>query len=45
MGTSCRHFTVPYDRRLEEWMIQVVRGIIVFQLEHNVPKKQFPLPY
>ncbi|MEK3724115.1 response regulator [Paenibacillus sp. FSL H8-0034] len=26
--------------RLEEWMIQVIRGIIAFKLEHNIPKKK-----
>ncbi|WP_026342102.1 response regulator transcription factor [Paenibacillus fonticola] len=26
--------------RLEKWMIQIIRRIIVFKLEHNVPKKK-----
>lgn len=26
--------------RLEEWMIQVIRGIIAFKLEHHIPKKK-----
>ncbi|AET61106.1 AraC family transcriptional regulator [Paenibacillus terrae HPL-003] len=25
---------------LEEWMIQVIRGILAFKLEHNIPKKK-----
>lgn len=26
--------------RLEEWMIQIIRTIIAFKLEHNIPKKK-----
>jgi two-component system response regulator YesN len=26
--------------RLEEWMVQVIRRIITFKLEHNIPKKK-----
>ncbi|MBP1966842.1 response regulator [Paenibacillus aceris] len=26
--------------RLEEWMVQIIREIITFKLEHNIPKKK-----